>query len=699
MSKPFEDVYRLCPCGSGQKYKFCCLGKDRQKRHEMFGESSWAMGPGGEPILFADLGDGERLCREGQQLMEAGRTQEAIPFFERSILKAPFVPQPHNNLALSHFMEGNFEKAVEIAERVDRVIAPGNVFGLGNLVHFQLIIGRRSEAERNAQRLENLPCPDESALTKKCEVFARLRWHEEVYAAATEGFRTAADCRPIVAFFAGTAAANLARYDESLPYLREATRHPGLVRRAKRYLSLIERRQGPGTIDGDWPYLDFYQWAPPKLIERMIAEKKACSFPGLVEALVSFLNDKPESESALGALAGIGTPEAIAVLRKIGFGTYGSDNLRMTALMELQKAGEISGQEPLDVWLRGEWQQVRQVQFELTDDINTGLPEGLLGLMGEMLSVLRSKKWKQAEKIGRDLLAQAPKVPQVLYNLAMSVRMQGRDEESEELLKEAIAQNSSYLFAPALLARIRLKTGRLTEARQILKEVCLPEKMTHEGYALLLLAEADLSVLEGNFEAAARAWETAEEIAPDLEGVQEMRESLGRRFVDFFVKQDERKRRTREQQRKRLLTQDAGLKECLEVCTHGQLRMMARALELHPARSKKEDLRRAITDLLKDAGTVRRLVESLHREAREALFHIYENGSFVSYEQFTRAHGSDEADYECGLEKIPETPLGRLKALGLLAEGTIGNRECVCIPIEIRRALDQNISSIHVQSA
>ncbi len=49
-----------------------------------------------------------------------------------------------------------------------------------------------------------------------------------------------------------------------------------------------------------------------------------------------------------------------------------------------------------------------------------------------------------------------------------------------------------------------------------------------------------------------------------------------------------------------------------------------------------------------------------------------------------RRHGSDKPDAD---RRIPETPLGRLKALGLLAEGLVGGQESVVVPVEIRRTL------------
>jgi len=59
----------------------------------------------------------------------------------------------------------------------------------------------------------------------------------------------------------------------------------------------------------------------------------------------------------------------------------------------------------------------------------------------------------------------------------------------------------------------------------------------------------------------------------------------------------------------------------------------------------------------------------------------------MPYEEFTRRHGSDKGDSDYWGWKLPETPFGRLKVLGFLVEGTVGGRECVLIPFEIREAL------------
>ncbi len=53
MAKPTENVYRRCPCGSGEKYKFCCLQRDREGRHEHLRQAPHVPSPHREPGLAA----------------------------------------------------------------------------------------------------------------------------------------------------------------------------------------------------------------------------------------------------------------------------------------------------------------------------------------------------------------------------------------------------------------------------------------------------------------------------------------------------------------------------------------------------------------------------------------------------------------------------------------------------------------------
>jgi len=682
--KPIDDPYRPCPCGSGKKYKFCCLQRDRDRRRELLREAPHITGPDGEPGVFLDLEEGERAHRQGLELVEQMKAREAIPFLERAIEAAPIVPQPHNNLAMARFLAGDPEKALEICDRVERIIDPGNVFALGNRIHFLLVLGRRREAEEAGRRILGLAGSDGFAVYKKCEALARLRWHDHVYDTATRGLPRAGECSDGLKFFAGTAAANLGRYDIAEHHLREARRDRVHGHMARRHLEFLGRRRGPGTLFEDWPYLEFAHWTSPGLLERMKGDDEARKYPGMVEALVCLLNEGATGDAPIRLLGLIGTPEALGALRRIAFGTFGSDELRTGALAELQERGEAGGDRPL-VWLRGRWNEIRPARLEVTTEIGSAAPEELRESMGRLVEALRAEDWKRAEGLGCEIVEKAPRCAQALHNLAMALLGQGREPEGEDLLRRAIAADPAYLFAPAGLVRLLLKRDRAAEARAVLKGVRLPGQAHPEGYVAYLLAQAEVALVEGDFEAAARAWGMAERIAPQHPAIPEIGRDGLRRLVENLAKSEERRRQALMRQRARLLPPDAGLEDCLADRTLGQLREIAATLGLgaDAAVKKKELLERLVT-ALEDPEVIRWTIRSLPEAAREGLRHVRAMGWACAHDDFSRAYGREDSG-----EGGAASPLALLRASGLLAEGTVGGRPSVLIPAEVRPTLER----------
>ncbi len=688
MGKPTEDVYRLCSCGSGKKYKFCCLQDDRERRRRLLCEARRAIEPGGEPLLVFDLEEAERAHELGLDLVQRGMGREAIPILERSIAEAPLVPQPYNNLAMAHFLVGDLEKALAICEKVDRVVDPGNVFALGNRIHFLLVLGRRREAVEAGRRISNLPGRDEFAVYKKCEALARLGRHDEVHDTATRGLPRARECSQSLAFYAGTAAANLARYEEAERYLSAATDDPVHGQTARRHLRQLRLRRGPGTLNGDWPYLESKHWTSPGLLERIKNGEEARKFPGMVEVLVCLLNEGDHDDAIIRMLGIIGTPEAFDVLRRIAFGSFGSDELRLHALLELGERNSLGEDAPLEVWLRGQWQTIHAKRIEINPDIASTLPEEAQGPMGDLLEAARAEDWARAEALGRGIVETAPRHPQALYNLAVSLLKQGRESEGEELLHRAIEVDRSYLFAAATLARVLLGRGRTAEARAVLRGVEQPDKAHPDGYALFLLAQAEVSLFEGNFELAVGAWQSAEKLAPDHAGVRAAREGWARRLAEHAAAVEARRRTVLERQRTRLLPRDPGLEACLADRTLGQLREMAHTAGLDGLSGVgKCSLLERVSSVFRDRRLVRALVQSLPERAKNALRDVRAAGWVCAYDEFSRKYGADE--YGDGAP----APLALLRTSGLVAEGTVGGLPSVVIPREVRPALDQALSS------
>lgn len=690
MAGPSEDPYRPCHCGSGQKYKFCCLKGDRQRRREILNQLPTTVGPDGRPIVMLDLEEAQRLHDRGMELLESGQARPAMTLFEKLRRLTPMVPQPYNNLALACFLEGDLDKAIAWSEQVDREVEPGNVFALGNLVHFYLMVGRRREAEATAKRMAGLTGRDEFAEVKRCEALSRLRRHEEVSAAAARALPAASDCRADLSYFAGVAAANLARYAEAERFLTLAVDGRAFGTAARRCLKNITSRTAPHTLDGEWPYLHVFHWSPPGLLERFKNDRDLPALPGLVEAMICALNETEGTDTdPLTLLKTIGSPEARAVLRRVLSGTFGTDQLRLHAHQMLVELGELSPAEPVTFWFRGKRTTTTITRQEVGEDAPSGLPEHLRAEMDEIILACRSKDWARAERLGRILFSKAPDVPQVCFNLAVALRAQGKDlAETEELLRRAIELDPSYAAAPSTLAMIRIEQDRLDEARKLLAGVTFAAQVHPTVYLTYLLAQVRVAVADGDFVAAAAAWEWMERLAPDSPHVRDARRAWGPRLLRMLNSLRERRLRCRREQRRRLLSEDPPAAECLEPYTRELLQAMARAMGLpRLAKLRKAASIAEIAGALGDPETVRRLRESAPDRAREALDHVVNAGGVMPFDEFVRRWG-DEGDVPPAMGwNPPDNALGCLKHLGLVAEGTVGGRESVVAPREVRQGL------------
>jgi hypothetical protein len=101
-----------CPCGSGKKYKHCCLDRDRANPTARTGARGKAAAAG--------TAEAARLIRRIEKtfgLLSAGRFTEAKNRASKLIEKYPNEDRLHDILATSHLHAGNPETAVDICRR------------------------------------------------------------------------------------------------------------------------------------------------------------------------------------------------------------------------------------------------------------------------------------------------------------------------------------------------------------------------------------------------------------------------------------------------------------------------------------------------------------------------------------------------------------------------------------------------------
>lgn len=513
MARLRHDPYTPCPCGSGKKYKFCCAQRHRaDDRTARPGPSCPLPIADRGAMLVGDLGVAEELAMLGHALVTAGEPEKALPLLNRAIAEAPFVAMPYNNMACAHFLLGDLEQAWEVQSLVLREVEPDNVYALGALVHYGMLLGRTAAVELAASKLAELSPIEETAAVKQAEAFARLGRHAAVRDAA-EGHRDLAhSCGRTLDWYAGVARLNLGDGAGALPWLKRAAHASPRDAWTARCIDRCRRGVGPGTFDGTWPYFLPQDWLPQDVLQGWLDDRARqrqtgdhLRLPGLSEfhaAILRGLDDPVKDEDMVLdtlRLLGLGdSPHAREVLRAVAFGRWGTDRARMVALQRLCEIGDRKASEPARVFLNGDWQEVRMLATEVTTAAVRPLPEDLHPRAEAAQAALHRGDWLTGEMLNREIIAAVPGDPRAYHNLAVALAGRGRDREAEEQLRQAMRIDPAYLFAPATLSQLLCRDGRVAEARALLGTVMLPARVHPSALATFHLARATVARAEGD---------------------------------------------------------------------------------------------------------------------------------------------------------------------------------------------------------
>ena len=671
MSRIEPQPYQPCPCGSGEKYKFCCREKHRGLNREISIRT-----------LEFNFARAEELHRQSLAFVESGRPEEAIPLLLECIKLGPGVSQPHNNLALAYFVEGSIEKAVETAERVDREIDPGNAYSLGILVHLYLLLGREEEASKFMDRLSRIPPKDPSAAAKKCEALARFNRHSEILAVAKAAYGS---CE----FYAGVAAANLARYDEAKRFLKMALKDSVYAERAGEHLKLLESGKGPGTLEGDWPYLSVTDWYHPKGRAHLSKPGRIRQLPGLVHMALTHLNEDPGmGEGVVTMLETVGTPRAIEALRKIAFGRFGSDPLRTAALGTLNRMGHL-GKGPHRVWNGGVWREVDVQSTELVDDSEAPLPAALEPVIREYSAATKSRDWERAERLAREAARIAPEWEKTGYLLGNALSKAGKHAEAATVLREDLKLHPGNLATAGLLMWTLLSLDQLQEAQEVLKATPVPQRIDPKTYAMYQLTCAQVGLAMGEWRSARRMVESVREMYPDFEAAKNVEGSLEFQIARF-LEDEMRDRQVREARRRsRLLESDAPMATCYGELRVEDLRSMARlaGIRIHKG-ARKEEMVRELASTLAEPERISDILGTLAETDRTALKSVLDSGGITDLTDFSRTHARPGRDDRDDADLVED----RLAERGLLAIATVGGRVSVLIPGDLRQSIAAALS-------
>lgn len=636
------DPYKPCPCGSGKKFKFCCRGKG------------------------SGVDRAPELNERAQDLMHAGRYEEAEALMRRAIEGWPKFAPARNNLALLYWVQGRFEEAIETL----RAAEPGNVFAAALGAELTFLTGTAEEIQAAYERLEGMEPLDPCALGKKIEALSWRRMHDAVLR-AVEGARCPR--HNDMYYFAGVAAANLGELERARAYLRRVERDSPLFDRARRTLDRLDK--GPGTLHGEFDYFQPMDYLPAAVLERLIKMTTAGAKEVITDLALWQIN--LGEDEGVRILAEIDSPRAIELLKRLAFGTFGEDKLRMTALIELNAKGIVKTGEKVRFFQNGEWTTLAmQGQIEVTPEVTKFVEGEARELLANAIEAQEKGDLDRAEALLNKALEAQPDLDSAYQNLAVLEARRGRYAEAEKLARKALEINPQYVFGVATLIELLLQQEKTKEAQQVLKEFKMPASVHPKAYAAFEVACARLAVSQKDIRLAKKHFESAKTVDPKNPAVKDLGKFLKRwePLMSGLERMEEYQRKREKRMRERPVSAAPTMREALERYSNDRLFQIARASEVGMGSNlRRADALEILSKALADADRIRAVVGRLESKDREGLERVIKAGGVEDYETFTRACDA----------------LERLEGLALVVVGRLEGRVSVVVPVEVRRVLSQ----------
>ncbi len=514
--------------------------------------------------------------------------------------------------------------------------------GLGQRATYFLAIAEANLAKRGAQRRLRALLPS-------------MPWLEDLYTAMMEG-------RP------GPG------WADRFPYYRSTELFPR--RRMEEFIELLGREDQ----------------IPPERFGKLVA-RFARRFPQIILLAEKLIWEDMQPEAGMAILAAVGTPAAHAALRRFGLSQAGDDDLRMQALSMLSEAGEISSDEKLRIWLRGEWTEKRLRQYELTDERAYATPA--VDLLDRGLVAFEKGDLDRAERMFQRMLVLEPRAKEALNNLATIHAHRGEHERAKEMYQAALEIDPLYVHPRCNLSTYLLDQGDVDGAVEMLKPLDAVTRVHPQDMAFYSYTQARIAIEQEEFGAAKDLLETALEVWPDYKPAGDLLARLDlvvhakTAFSSFWDRQCERDWAKRIALQKKLGTPDPSLSQALPLYTKEALVGTGRVVLPEGGWSalRKAELVQLLVDWLAEPANLERIIADLGQEERDALQRVCAQAGHMAWRDFDARYGNDLDESRYWQWFGPETTMGRLRLRGLLVETTVAGELLVAVPVELRPIL------------
>jgi tetratricopeptide (TPR) repeat protein len=475
---------------------------------------------------------------EMRALLETNQFPEARQAAKRLLDRYPgFIPAL-NNLSQIDFLDGQIEQAIALARRV-LAVEPENFQALGNLARYLFLSGQAVEARQLAERLKSVTSKNSDIWLKKLETLSYMGDDQGVLAAFHEAEQVEDPAEyPTGAFsyhLAGVAAARLGDEKQARRYWRKSLKLDPGFELARDNLADLDKPAG--ERQGAWPFL-ITQWLSSRSVEELMRYMQPAVQRGTDEAFqravrryfknypevvrrIPFLLERGDSMGR-GLAIMLAKNAEIAELRTalldFALSQHGPDQLRYEAAQFAMQAGLLpSG--PIRLWLRGQWQEVLLLGFELHDEPSGNHSPQVTQWMMEAIETLNQGNPGKAETLLKQALEVEPDAPDLLNNLGAVYAKQGREAEAEAMLFKIRQEHPDYFFGIVGMANHHTIRGETEEAKALLDPLLARSRLHFSEFATLCVGYIQLFLAEGNPEGAQgwlEMWASADPDNPNL---------------------------------------------------------------------------------------------------------------------------------------------------------------------------------------
>jgi tetratricopeptide (TPR) repeat protein len=426
-------------------------------------------------------------------LLGGGHLREVVRLTTKHIADFPSDTRALNNQAEALYQSGRWEEALN---SLDRSIAcdDANYYAHANRCRIRFLRGLGELSDRDADLLGQLQPRQASDLTKAAEAFAFRGEDDRVLAAFerlhTEGWQ---DDSPkdsaLLYHFAAVAHCRRGDDHQAKKLWKQSTNHSDSISFAEDNLkdlrNPVSERSGPF-------YFSLEYWVSADVFEDLAklrevfakydsgesSEKldRVCKqlvgrhphLQGLVPALLD-RGDRLSQMIATELAARVPTPDTTDALISFIQSSHGSDSIRYQIALDLKQRGHLPDGE-LEMFVGGKVSRVALLDYKITDEPNvppSRSPE-VERLAGSAYEALQRGDGRAAEKQLRHAVELDCDSPDLWNNLAMSLLMQDRDREANEILVTVAGRWPEYFFGQLALANQLIVGKKLDEALEVL---------------------------------------------------------------------------------------------------------------------------------------------------------------------------------------------------------------------------------------